>query len=471
MAAQQERTCDVAVIGAGTAGIIAEKRARAAGAETLLIDATFSGTTCADVGCMPSKLLIAAADVAFGVSEAECFGITATSRIDGAAVMQRLRRHRDRFVQGVRSGFSRLPEGTCLRGRARFTGPDTLELDDGTRIRARAIVIATGSEPAVPKPFRALGARVLTNRNLFDLPDLPESVGVIGAGAVGIELAQALARLGVRVEVFDAGRTLAGLPEGVSAELCRILSREFAIHQETEPRAEPDGEGLRLIREGGSARFDRLLVAAGRPPQLDALDLEKAGLDLDDKGIPRFDPQTLQCGEQPIFIAGDANHERPLLHEAADEGAIAGENAARFPDLAKLKRPVPMAITFCRPDAAVIGTLPTEDNGLVTGCADYARQGRARVMGRAQGICEIYADRDGGRLRGAALCAPHGEHLAHELAWAISCGLSASEMLDLPFYHPTLEEGLKPALRQICELAATSQGQRAGGDILPGDQC
>lgn len=469
---QEVEICDVAVIGAGTAGIVAEKHARDRGVTTRLIDPEFAGTTCANVGCMPSKLLIAAADAAHAVREAQRFGITATPQIDGAAVMRRVRKHRDRFVNGVKEGFERLPEGVRLKGHARFVAPGQLELDDGTQIRARAVVLATGAKPALPGPFQAVKDKVLTNRNIFEMEDLPKSVGVIGTGAVGLELAQALARLGVRVEVFDMGQRVAGLPEKPSAELCRILSDEFPIHLGQAPEAQPDGDGVRLTWEGDSARFDRLLVAAGRPPQLDGLDLEKAGLELDDKGMPEIDTATLQCGSAPIFMAGDANGLRPVLHEAADEGAVAGRNAASYPDLRLAERTVPIAITFSRPCAAVVGAVPeTGDGDTVTGHADYGNQGRARVMGQAHGICEIYASRTDGRLTGAALCLPSGEHLAHELAWAISGGLTAGQMLDLPFYHPTLEEGLKPALRQICKQVALKAPWNRADEPLPGDDC
>lgn len=466
-------TCDVAIIGAGTAGLVAEKHARDQGASTRLIDAEFAGTTCANVGCMPSKLLIAAADVAQAVRDAGRFGITATPQIDGAAVMRRVRRYRDAFVKGVTDGFARLPPGTCLRGRARFVAPGELELADGTRIHARAVVIATGSRPALPAAFRAVEQRVLTNRNIFEMADLPAAVGVIGSGPVGLELAQALARLGVRVAVFDQGKRIAGLPAGIGAELQRILRAEFPIHLGQSPRAEygdADRTDVRLTWDAGSAKFDWLLVAAGRPPQLDALQLDKAGLQLNDKGMPEIDAATLQCGSAPIFIAGDANGLHPLLHEAADDGAVAGRNAANYPELRRAERSVPIAITFCRPTAAVVGKLPPAgDPDVVTGATDYSRQGRAKVIGQAHGLCEIYASRADGKLTGAALCAPGGEHLAQQLAWAIGDGLTASQMLGRPYYHPTLEEGLRTALRQICRQVSTPAAWNHTDQPLPGD--
>lgn len=463
-------TADVAMIGAGTAGLAAERHARRSGARTLLIDPAFRGTTCAAVGCMPSKLLISAADAAHGVAGAGEFGVHAEARVDGKAVMQRVRRMRDEFAGGVRDSIADLPEGTCVRARASFEAPGVLALDTGDRVEARAVVIATGATPALPEPYEAVSDRVLTNESVFELEDLPESLGVIGAGPLGLELAQAMGRLGVRVEVFDAGATLAALPAETGRALHHALSREFPIHLNCTPDPAPHAEGVELSWQGGSARFERVLVAAGRPPALEGLNLEAAGLELDDHGTPRFDPETLQCGEAPVFIAGDANHDRPVLHEASDEGTVAGRNACAWPDVGGAGRKVPMSVAFTRPEAAVIGHVPDpEDRGYVTGNVDFSDQGRAKVMARAQGLARIHADTEG-RLVGADLCAPDAEHLAHLLAWAIQCGATATEVLEMPFYHPTLEEGLQTALRDICGQAGLDKPWQRDDDPLPGTE-
>jgi len=444
-------TCDVAVIGAGTAGLAAERAARKAGATTRLIDPEFAGTTCATVGCMPSKLLIAAADAAHGVGHAARFGIHTDARIDGRALFARLRRLRDDFAGGVRETIADLPEETRIRARAAFAGPGELELDSGARLTARSVVIATGSRPMIPPPFRDLGDLVLTNETVFDLEDLPESLGVIGGGPIGLELAQAFARLGVRVELYDAGSGLGGLPAETSAALADLIARDLPLHLEVEPEVRALEAGVEVRIPGHTARFERLLVATGRPPSLKALRLDRAGLETDDHGVPLHDIATMQCGDAPVFIAGDATAERPLLHEAADEGAIAGANAAAFPDIGKAPRKVPLAITFSRPSSAVIGTVPDPDDpDHATATVDFADQGRTRVEARPGGLLRLHADRSDGRLVGADLCAPEGEHLAHLLVWAISAGMTVNRMLDLPFYHPTVEEGLATVLRRLC---------------------
>ena len=463
---------DVAVIGAGTAGIVAERKARSAGARTVLIDPAFAGTTCATVGCMPSKLLIAAGKAAHGALRAPLFGIqTDDIDIDTADVMQRLHGERRRFVEGVKAGFDALPDGTALRARARFQGPTELLLDDGRRVSARAVVIATGASPRVPGPFAALGDLILTNETLFDLDRLPASVGVIGAGPLGIEIAQALHRLGVRVAVHDKGERLAQIEDDeINAAFLVAMRREFAVHTGVDMRAERAGGGVAVIRENGASEvFDRLLVAAGRSPNVQDLGLDAAGLVTGEDGLPRFDPQTLQCGDTPVFIAGDANGSRPVLHEAAAEGATAGMNAASYPVVKPSSRMTRLNIVFTDPNVAMVGHQPGEHAGkTVSGRARFDNQGRARLEGRTAGLSKLHADAASGRLVGAMLFGPDMEHLAHALAWSIQQGVTAQGLLSMPFYHPTVEEGLKDALRQICEAVSAPRPRERDDGFLPG---
>ena len=377
-------SCDVAIIGAGTAGLAAERAARKAGAKTLLIDDRFAGTTCASVGCMPSKLLIAAADAALNARKASTFGIETNTSVDGRAVMARVRKERDGFVAATLKSIEKIPAGICIRLRARFSDKTTLTLDDGRKVSAKAIVIATGSRPSVPKPFQKLGEIVLTNETIFELESLPRSIAVVGAGPLGLELAQAMARLGVETVMFDQGDRIAALRDAAVAKSVRsVLGKEFPIHLGVKLEVEKDGDAARLSWSGassGTASFERVLVAAGRPPALHDLNLAASGLETSDKGIPKFDPSTLQCGDAPIFLAGDADAQRPVLHEASSEGAIAGRNAASFPKVRKARRAVFLSIMFTDPPLAVVGAPPSD--AMVFGSASYADQGRARVEAR-----------------------------------------------------------------------------------------
>ncbi|WP_231420433.1 dihydrolipoyl dehydrogenase [Sphingomonas sp. Leaf205] len=466
-------TCDVAIIGAGTAGLAAERSARRNGASTLLIDEGFGGTTCASVGCMPSKLLIAAGNAMHAVEHASVFGIEASGKVDGVAVMARVRKERDAFVAGVEKSIDKLPDQVKIKARAKFAGATILSLSDGREVHAKSVVIATGSSPAIPAMFDAVRDRVLTNESIFELEDLPKSLGVIGAGALGLELAQAMARLGVETMVFDTGETIGGLKDPHVAEAYHaILSREMPILLGVKLTVEPDGDGVKLAWTGsasGERRFDYLLVATGRPPQVKDIALETTGLALDDHGMPDFDRETMQCGTAPIFIAGDADHDRAVLHEASAEGTIAGRNAASYPEVTPGKRTVPFAITFTHPNVAVIGKIANDDDAdSVIGTASYDDQGRAKVEACNAGLVRFYADRRDGRLIGATMAGPAVEHSAHLIAWAIQSGWTATEVLDLPIYHPTFEEGMKGALRSICaEVHAPTPPDRDDG-FTPG---
>ena len=445
--------CDVAVIGAGTAGLAAERAARSAGASTLLIDPEYAGTTCATVGCMPSKLLIAASHAAHAARSANMFGIHVENvAIDGKMVMQRVRDERDRFARLTRESIADIPEKVRLQGRAQFVSENMLRLDDGRLIEARSVVIATGSAPFIPEPFAQLGDRLLTNENIFELPDLPRRLAVVGAGAIGLELAQALARLDVDVTLFDRGHRLGGIRcDKVHSAVKEIVEGDVRLTMGAELKASATGDAVQIVWTGdtsGQADFDYVLLATGRPPNLQSLALQEAGIELDDHGVPVHDRATMRCGSSSIFIAGDVAADRPLLHEASHDGAIAGRNAASCPEIHSNERFPAFSITFTSPPIAAIGK--SEDEGVVTGTADFSNQGRARVEGANQGVLTLYAAAPDGRLIGADLCTPASEHLAHILTWAIQDGQTASQLLERPYYHPTIEEGLKQALRTIC---------------------
>jgi dihydrolipoamide dehydrogenase len=203
---------------------------------------------------------------------------------------------------------------------------------------------------------------------------------------------------------------------------------------------------------------DYVVAATGRTPNLRNLGLERLGLALDERGVPVFDRTTMQAGASPVFIAGDANADVPLLHEAADEGRIAGENAARYPAVKPGLRRAPLAIVFTDPQLAVVGARRSDlpEGSCVVGEVSFEDQGRSRVMLRNRGLLHLYADAVSGRFLGAEMIGPDAEHLAHLLAWALQMRLTVAQMLEMPFYHPVVEEGVRTALRDAqAKLEAT----------------
>lgn len=460
---------DIAIIGAGTAGLYALREVRRARRDFVLIDHGPLGTTCARVGCMPSKIALHAGGLWAARDEMRRFGVAGTEglTLDRARTWAALRSQRDHFADSA-AGKARSAAGERLiDGRARFVEPTVLEVEgaDGrTLVHAKALIIATGSRPVRPAWLDALGDRVVTTDNFFELPDLPERIGILGLGAIGLEMGLALARLGVTVSGADVASTVAGLNDpDLSARAVERFGREMDLWLGAPASVTADGDALRLRSGEREARVDLLLAALGRRPNVDGLGLVEAGFALDARGTPLYDPATLQVGSHPVFIAGDANAQRPLMHEAADEGAIAGYNAARN-DIVRFRRRVPLAIAFTDPDVCAVGARSDELDPahIVIGSASGNANGRSRILGGEASLLRLYADRADGRLRGAAMVATGGEHLAHLLAWAIQRGETVHALLEMPFYHPGIEEMLQSALqdaaRQIGRDSALPSG-------------
>jgi len=212
---------------------------------------------------------------------------------------------------------------------------------------------------------------------------------------------------------------------------------------------EADGR-LRVIAGSVSLVVDKALAAIGRVPNLDRLGLERLGCPLDERGIPRFDRHTMQVGDLPVFMAGDVDGERLVLHEAGDEGRIAGRNAVSE-EILGFHRKAPLFISFCDPNICIVGARYDELDPASTaiGQIRLAPVGRALIMGKNKGIIRLYADRVSGRLLGAEMITTKGENLAHLLAWSIQQGLTVGELLRMPFYHPVIEEALQAALYDL----------------------
>ena len=452
---------DTVIVGAGSAGLSALREVRRYTDDFLLVNDGHWGTTCAAVGCMPSKALIEAANAYHRRTALEEFGIRGADglRVEIPAVLARVRRMRDAFVKGPEAVPENLGE-RAFAGRARLLGPGRLEVN-GETVEARAIILAPGSSPVVPEPWSAFGDNILTTDTLFEQIDLPRRIAVIGMGAVGVEIAQALARFGLDVAGFDTNEALAGIKEAEVLDAFRpLIEAELALHLGASVELEDAGDAISVTGAGGSFEADAVLAEMGRRPNIDGLGLETLGVALDDDGLPEVDPATLRIGDLPVFLAGDANGHRPLLHEAADEGHIAGRMAAPDADGGRLCRRTPLAIVFSSPQIARVGPPVSEiaDRDIATGSADFSKQARARMAQTAAGLLRVHAERETGRLLAAEMCVPAAEHLAHLLALALEADMTVADMLSMPFYHPVLEEGLRGALRDLAKDVAGTGG-------------
>jgi len=409
------------------------------------------------------------------VRQAEAFGVLPGDvRIDGPAVMARVREERDRFVAPVVRSMESLPQEHRLMGHARFVDSHRLVVGDHTEVTAGRIVIATGSRPNIPGILKEAKDRLVVNDDVFDWRDLPSSVAVFGPGVIGVELGQALSRLGVKVRMFGVSGGIGGIQdEKVREYALDTFREEFAISPKADTRrVERIEEGVRISwSEGGKEHqqtFDYLLAATGRRPNIDHLDIQNAGIELDERGMPEFDPFTLRCGDSHIFIAGDVNNDRPLLHEAADEGRIAGDNAGAWPEVRTGRRKTPMAVVFTEPQIASVGLNIHQVDERCQGCfavgeVSFEDQGRSKVIGKNRGLLRVYGEHGSGLFMGAQMFGPAAEHLAHLLAWCVQKRMTVSEMLEMPFYHPVIEEGLRTAIKDL------SKKLRIGPE--PGEGC
>ncbi|MCC5962662.1 MAG: dihydrolipoyl dehydrogenase [Rhodobacteraceae bacterium] len=457
---------DTIIVGAGTAGLSALREVRRHTEDFLLVNDGHWGTTCAANGCMPSKALIEVANALHRRHAMDSFGIRGTEalRADIPAVLAHVRKLRDSFVAGPESVPQTLGD-RAISGRARLLGPDCITVN-GDRIKARAIILAPGSRPIVPTAWTEFGNRVLTTDTLFEQTDLPRRIAVVGMGAIGVELAQALARLGVTVAGFDAAKGLAGIDDAqVLATFQTLLEREMSLHLGAPAELEACDGAIRVTGSGAPFEADAVLAAMGRRPNVDDLGLDTLGVPLDEVGLPELDPTTLRIGELPVFLAGDANTHRALQHEAADDGHIAGRNAAPDARAQSHCRRTPLSIVFASPQIARVGDpiSAMQDERIVSAEADFSRQGRARIKAQAEGVLRIHAEVSSARILGAEMCVPGAEHLAHLLSLAIERGLTVSEMLAMPVYHPVLEEGLRGALRHLQKGLPIAAGSDLSG--------
>jgi dihydrolipoamide dehydrogenase len=418
---------------------------------------------------MPSKVLIQVAKDFHRRHQFELEGIHGgdSLRLSRREVLAHVRRLRDRFVQSVVASFEPWKDKLICQ-RARFISSQVLQVGN-EQIEAEAIVVATGSESILPPAWAQFQSRFLTSESIFEQQILPESLCVIGLGVIGLELGQALRRLGVNVEAVTVGKSLGGLSDPHLQDYAlKIFRREFSINPHGVNNLREEQNQLWVETDTGTIRTEQALVSIGRRPRLDHLGLEKLGFEFNANQQPDLEPGTFQIKGEPIFLAGDVNDQRPVLHEAADEGRIAGYNAVRLGNSsACFQRRVPLTIVFCDPQIALVGQtyqeLSQNQVDFVTGKMSFEGYGRAIIKLEEVGRIHIYAGRDRGQIFGAELFCPDAEHLAHQLAWVISLKLTVAQVLALPFYHPVTEEGLRSALR---DAAAQIQVHRSRLEVL-----
>ena len=450
------REVDVAILGAGSAGLFALSQVKRETDNYVLINGGELGTTCARVGCMPSKVLVQVAEDFHRKSHFEREGIDGANElsVDVPAIMEHVQDLRDVFVDRTLGVTDGMDATHLIDGYAKFISNDTIEVN-GEQIKAKSIVIATGSTPVVPASWQAFADDVVTTDEFFELEDLPASMAVIGLGSIGLEIGQSLHRLGVKVAAVDQLNVIAKLEDDKVNDLAiATIGKEFPLWLGDGAILEKVESGIQVSAGDNNVVVEKILASLGRKPNLDNLNLDATDIKLDEYGVPLYDPLTMQVGDLPVYIAGDVNIDRAILHEAGHEGRVAGYNAVRHVvdgPVEKFKRKVAMGITFCDPNIATVGSQLSElnENDIAIGEIQFAPVGRALIMGKNRGLLRLYVQKSDGLLLGACMCCVKAENLAHLICWSIQQGLTVFDMLKMPFYHPVIEEALQAALYNV----------------------
>ncbi|MEM9050168.1 MAG: FAD-dependent oxidoreductase [Pseudomonadota bacterium] len=433
---------DLCVIGAGSGGLSVAAGAAQMGSRVVLVERGKMGGDCLNYGCVPSKALLASAACAQAMRDAGPFGIApATPQVDYAAVMAHV--HAVIAAIAPHDSVERF-EGlgvTVVQAEGRFTAPDQLQAGE-TRIKARRFVIATGSAPRIPPIPGLAETPYLTNETIFAQTAQPEHLIIIGAGPIGMEMAQAHVRLGSRVTVIEGAKALGrDDPEAAALVVGRLRAEGVEILEETAvERIAPINPGLRVTAAGREIVGSHLLLAAGRSPNTEGLGLKAAAVRFDDKGI--FTDSGLRSSNKRIFAIGDATRGPQFTHLAGyHAGMVVRAALFRLPVRAQLSH-IPH-VTYTDPELAQIG--PTEaaarrshKKGLEVWRVAYSGNDRAQATRQTDGFAKLITLR--GRIVGATIVGADAGEVMGPLALAVANRMRVGALAGMVAPYPTLGE-------------------------------
>ena len=458
------RTFDAVVIGAGPGGYVAAIRLAQLGKKVALVEKESLGGVCLNWGCIPSKALIAAANLVEDIRGASERGILADSpRVD----LAKLREFKNGVVKKLVGGVGQLEKGNgveVIKGTARFVSPTAIEVTgaeaapaEKLRLEAPAFILATGARSIEIPGFSFDGKEVWSAREAVDLPELPKRLVVVGGGVIGLELGTVYAKLGSEVTFLEALPTILS---GIDAEAVRLVQkglrqRKATVHVNAMARGfEKKGKELVVRFEVGGAvqtvACDRILVAVGMKPVIDGLGLEAAGVKVGPKGFVEVDAQ-YRTSAPSVFAIGDLSGPPLLAHKASKDGeiaaeAIAGKKSAR--DWVAM----PAAI-FSDPEVAAVGLSEEQARAAghepMIGKFAFAALGRAIAMDQTEGFVKVVGDKKTGLLLGVTICGPEASDLIAEAALALEMGAYVEDVALTVHAHPTLPE----AFMEACKAA------------------
>ena len=442
---------DLIVLGGGTGGLVSALIAAGAGASVALIERARPGGDCLWTGCVPSKSLLAAAELAQRMRHADAVGLEAVEpRIDFAAVMDHVDRARATIEPQDSADRLRREGIDVIDGEGRFDGVGAVSVG-GRTLRFRKAIIATGAEPARPPIPGLESTAFLTSENLWELRTLPRRLAILGGGPIGCELAQGFARLGSAVTQVEMAPRLLLKEEPRASELVaeHLRSDGVTVLLDTRALAVNSGDagaGQLVVRHedaDSSVDFDRLLVATGRAPRSGGLNLDAVGVRTDEHGAIMVNKR-LRTTARHIYAVGDVTAALPFTHVAAYHARVAVVNALFAGRRAVRYRAVPW-VTFTDPEVGRVGMTEQEardcfGDRVVTTSFEYSDLDRAITAGVPYGFAKLVGDRKG-RLVGATIAAVGGGEAVAELAAWISVGARIDRISQTVHAYPTFAEG------------------------------
>lgn len=460
---------NLVVVGGGTAGLVAAAGAAGLGARVALVERELMGGDCLNVGCVPSKTLLRAANAVVQVREARALGVRVPEQVevDFPAVMERVRAVRARLApRGSARRFQELGVDVFL-GEARFTGEDTVRVGD-TTLRFSRACLATGSHPLAPPVFGLATAGFLTNQSVFSLTELPRRLVVLGGGSSGCELAQAFARLGAQVTLLEAGPRLLPREEPEASALLEQALRRDGVDVRAGVRLgrveRRDGEKVLTFSDEGQAPLhaDELLVCTGRKPNVEGLQLEAAGIDYDERDGIRVDDH-LRTTNRDVYAAGDCCTLHRFTHVADAMARIVVRNSLLFGRERVGALAIPW-VTFTDPEVAHVGLTEREarEQGidLHTLRVDLADLDRPVIDGDPPGFLAVHLERGADQVLGATFVGRSAGEAVGELAVAVQGRLGLGRLGRVIHPYPTRAE----AIRKVAD--AHLRGRRAANPVV-----
>jgi dihydrolipoamide dehydrogenase len=455
---KQEISCDIAIIGGGPGGYVAAIQGAMLGAKVALIEKECVGGTCLNWGCIPTKALVRSSEVFKNIKEAEEYGLYAENV---SADMKKVVDRKNGIVQELTGGIEYLLEKhniTLVRGNGKITDKDTvfvLGKKMETTVKAKNIIIASGSKTAnIPIPGVDL-PKVITSKEALDLDKLPKKLVIVGGGVIGMEFAFMFNNFGVEVSVVEFFDSVLNMLDcDVREEITDIAQERgikiYAGAKVQEIHNTQDGEYIVSFKKDEQTKYistEMVLMAVGRTPVTEELGIEEIGIEQNEKKRGIKVNERLQTSIPNIYAIGDVTNKVQLAHVASHQGIIAVKNIMGQ-DCTMNYDVIPGAI-FTDPEIASVGISEkaAKEKGLdvVIGKFPLAANGKALTMGEKRGFVKLIKEKESGKIIGGSIIGPHATDLIAEVALAVQNGLTAENIIETIHAHPTTAEAIHEA--------------------------